>query len=217
MLISPAEPAKLKELGQVSAIPEKRGCDFLFVTHGMWVGIQRKEINDLIASVMDGRLYKEVLQMQACDQRVLIVEGKPQWSEDGQMLKNFGQGLTLKQWRGLLWSVRLKGIWVEWTEGQADTAQTLLWLKEWFSREKHSSLERRPGPVPVWGSVTNEDYCKHLVMGLPGVGPELAGRIVSRYGGVHWTWKVGVEDLMQIEGVGKVKAEAIYKALGGEC
>lgn len=213
MLVSPAEPPRLRQLGHVSPIVEQRGCDFLFVAHNQWVGVQRKEVNDLIASVQDGRLYREVAMMKSCHYRVLLIEGRPQWANDGQMIKEYGQGLTKKQWRGLLWSVRLNDIWIETSDNIEDTAQTLTWIKEWFTRDRHSSLERRPGPVSLWGKPTNEDYQRHLVMGLPGVGPELAGKIVKRWG-VPWTWKIGVEDLMEIDGIGRVKAESIWRALG---
>lgn len=214
MLISPAEPERLRKIGTVSSLPEKYGSDFLFSAHGRWVAIQRKEIKDLLASVADGRLGTEVAQIQLAHHRILIVEGDIRWSSDGILLgRDFGQQWTRKQFRGLLWSVRAKGIWVEFTDDVADTIATLGWIKAWFSRDKHSTLDRRPGPVSLWGTPNNEDYQRHLVQGLPGVGPELATRIVATLG-VPFRWAVGKEDLMKVDGIGKKRMENIWEALG---
>lgn len=214
MLVSPAEPERLRAIGTVSSRPEQYGADFMFFAHKQWVGVQRKEISDLIASLADGRLAREVAMMQSLDHRILIVEGNVRFTNSGEMMdRPFGQQLTEKQWKGLLWSVRLKQIWVEFSDSTDNTIQQLAWLEEWFKRDKHSSLERRPGPVSLWGNPTNEDYQRHLIMGLPGVGPELAERIVKRFGGVPWRWDIKFEDLLEIEGIGKKKAEAIYQCL----
>lgn len=158
--------------------------------------------------------------MQSLDQRMLIVEGPVRFTNEGEMMdRPFGQKLSRKQWKGLLWSARLKGIWVETSESMDDTIEQLAWFEEWFKRDKHSALERRPGPVSMWGNPTNEDYQRHLVMGLPGVGPELAGRIVEKFKGVPWEWTIAFEELTTIDGIGAKKARSIYDALcvkGGE-
>lgn len=213
MLVSPAEPERFRNLFTVSSRPETFGADFLFYANRQWVGVQRKEVSDLIASLADGRLAKEVAQMQSLDQRLLIVEGSVRFTNDGEMMdRPFGQKLTRKQWKGLLWSIRLKGIWVEFSDSTDDTIEQLLWLEEWFKRERHSSLDRRPGPVSMWGKPNNEDYQRHLVMGLPGVGPELAARIVEKYG-VPFKWKIDYGDLLDVEGIGPKKAKAIYETM----
>jgi ERCC4-type nuclease len=214
LLVSPAEPERLRAIGTVSSRPEKYGADFMFFAHKQWVGIQRKEISDLIASLADGRLAREVAQMQSLDQRMLIVEGPIRFTNDGEMMdRPFGQKLTKKQWKGLLWSIRLKDIWVEFSESVDDTIEILSWFEEWIRRDKHQSLERRPGPLSMWGNPTNEDYQRHLLMGLPGVGPELAERLRAKFGGVPWQWTINYEDLLNVDGIGAKKARSIYDSL----
>lgn len=217
MLVSPAEPEKLRRSFQVSSLPERWGCDFLFFANGTKVGVQRKAIPDLIASVTDGRLAREVAQMQGrVDEKILIVEGQVKWSNTGEMLGNgYGQQWSKKQFRGVLWSCRAKGLWVEYTQDQNETLETLAWLEAWFLKGKHQTLDRRPGPTSLWGKPSHDDYARHLVMGLPSVGPELAGRIVREFG-VPFAWKISKEDLQGIEGIGKKKAETIYSALEEE-
>lgn len=214
MFVSPAEPARLREGRKSSGLCEQRGADFLFLVHGQWVGIQRKEVQDFMASVGDGRLAKELAQLQECAHRILIVEGRVQWTTDGEMITNgYGRPWTRQQWRGILWGVRAKGVWVEFTDNMDDTDLTLSWLERWFSKDTHSSLDRRPGPVSLWGKPSNEDYQRHLVMGLPGVGSELADRIIRTFNGVPFGWRIGEKDLLQVPGIGKKKAQTIYQCL----
>lgn len=214
MWVSPAEPERLRSGRKVSPLCEQRGADFLFVAHGEWVAIQRKEIQDFIASLGDGRLQKELAQLQTCHHKILILEGKIQWTTEGEMLgKGYGRTWTRKQWRAILWGIRSKGIWIEPTDDVSDTIATLTWIEQWFNKDTHNSLTRRPAAMSMWGHPSNEDYQRHLVMGLPGVGPELADRIVRTFGGVPFGWKIKEGDLLKVEGIGKKKAATIYKTL----
>lgn len=214
VFVSPAEPERLRRGRKVSSLCEARGADFLFVAHKQWVGVQRKEIQDFIASLGDGRLQKEIAQLQLCHHRVIIIEGKISWTTEGEMLgKGYGRTWTRKQWRAVLWGIRAKGIWVEYTDNISDTLDTLTWLEQWFNKDTHGSLDRRPGPVSLWGHPSNDEYQRHLVMGLPGVGPELADRICRTFNGLPFGWNITEADLLRVEGIGKKKASTIYNAL----
>lgn len=215
MLIAPTEPAPLKAIGTVNLLPERFGVDILFSSRGRWFGIQRKEISDLINSIHDGRLQREIAQMQGrLEIAVLIVEGSVKWTLDGELVGNgWGKGWTRRQHRGLLWSVESKGVWTAQT---GTVRETIDWVQDfelWCGKDRHHSLERRPGPSGMWGKPDHREYGCHLLMGLPGVGPELANRIYEHFGGVPWEWRVGMEELMEVQGIGKKKAEEILGAL----
>ena len=185
-----------------------------------WCGVQRKEMKDFIASVQDGRLSKEVAQMQAdIHLPLLVLEGRPQFSLEGQsMVHQFGGGgsyqWTRSQHFGMVWSLQLKGIWVCGTDNTGETVQVIQAYQRWLAKDKHQSLDTRPGPTASWGTVSNEDYQRHLVSGLPGVGPELAGRIVAELG-VPFGWKVSKDELMEIKGLGKVEVDKLWECLDG--
>jgi len=51
-------------------------------------------------------------------------------------------------------------------------------------------------------------------MGLPGVGVELADRILKEFGSIPWQWTCTMEELMKVEGLGKVKAKKIMEIFG---
>lgn len=217
MLISPTD-RELHQIGTVSSLPEKWGCDVVFRTDKLWVGVQRKAIPDFIASVTDGRLAKEVQQMSACnrlDVKCVLIEGEPQWTDDGVYMSNgYGSSWTLAQHRGMLWSLQLRGIWVDHTRSLSETRVWLRMLEQWVAKEKHQALDRRPAAFGAWGKPDSREFGIHLLQGLPNVGPELAARIYDEYGGVPWTWGVGIKELTAIPGVGKKKAEQMLGAIG---
>jgi len=216
LLISPTD-RNLHHLGKVSSLPEKWGCDVVIRTPRYWAGVQRKELKDLIASVQDGRLAEEVQRMAACgrlDVQVLLVEGHLQWTVDGVLLgKGFGAQWTIAQHRGLLWSVRDRGIWVDTTRDLPDTAIWLQMFAAWCAKDRHHSLVRRPGAISAWGKPDNREYGIHMMQGLPGVGPELAERMWEEFGGVPWAWTVGQDELVKVPGIGKKKADAMLNML----
>lgn len=219
-MVSSTEPAKLRTLGTNTTIPERYGVDFLWsVTRdgrGHWCGVQRKELTDLIASVQDGRLGKELAQMQQLAVAALIVEGQAKFTLEGELLnsKGFGQTWTRSQFRGVLWSVMNQGIWVDRTDSVEETAVVVQMLERWTRKDKHNSLMRRDAVQGMWGKPGSDDYARHLLMGLPGVGVELASRIVQKFGGVPWAWTVDRDALMEVEGVGAKKADQMMAALG---
>lgn len=214
MLIAPSEPRSIKILGTSSTVPETYGADILFPANGGMVGVQRKELSDLIASVQDGRLTKELAQMQRLGLAVLIVEGRPKWSTDGALLRDYGMQWTRSTHRNLLYSVQARGVWVEQTDDANDTVGAVLNLHEYLRKPKHHSLIRRPGPKSPWGKAGNRDWLCHFLQGLEGVGPELAERIVDYFGGRSpIAWQCTAEHLKGIEGIGPKRAKALMDAL----
>jgi ERCC4-type nuclease len=87
-------------------------------------------------------------------------------------------------------------------------------LEAWAKKDKHTSLKSRPGAgKSSWGSTSEKHLAQHILQGFPGVGGELAGRIVDKFEGVPLTWTVGLDELMGVEGIGKKKADNMYHAL----
>jgi ERCC4-type nuclease len=218
MLVAPTEPRTIKSLGKSSSVPEKWGADIFFSANGSLVGVQRKEISDLIASVQDGRLAKEMSQMQNLGLAVLVVEGRLKWSSDGVLLgRDYGITWTRTAHRNLLMSVQARGVKVESTDDAADTVCAVLNLQEWARKPSHHGLMRRPGPVSPWGKAQNEDWASHLLQGFEGVGPELAKNILQHFGGrVPLEWRVDEKALRAVKGLGPKRARALIAALEGD-
>jgi ERCC4-type nuclease len=216
MLVAPTE-FQLKDMGVVSSVPEKWGCDIVMRTDKLWVGIQRKELKDLIASVQDGRLAKEVMQMSACNRlhiKVLLVEGKAQWTTDGVFMSNgFGASWTLAKHRSILWSARLEGLWVDYTDSIVETRIWLRMMEQWAGKAKHNALSRRPGALGVWGRPDSREWGIHTLQSFPGIGPETAASIYDHFGTLPLVWNVTEAQLLKVKGVGKKRAREIWGSL----
>jgi ERCC4-type nuclease len=239
ILVSPAEPAVMKRALELviatgeagvsmlsSATTEKMGLDFAWVdARDEFCGVQRKELKDFIASAtVDDRLSREIGQMRGLvEVPVIIIEGKVKWTADDALLWNgWGQTITRRQWHGMMYSLALQGVHVWTTENMAGTARMIYDYHAWSQKARHNSLMTRPGPRSAWGSLDHRDYAIHLVQGLPGVGYEIAARIVDKFaaegrGMIPFKWDDVVDEswLTGIDGVGKVKADKILRAING--
>lgn len=213
MLVSPAEPAQFKSLGKSSPLPEKYGVDFLMLGTPVGIaGIQRKTITDLLASVFDGRLQRELSQMASLDIGMLLLEGVPQWTTEGYLLAP--QTWTIKQHIGLLWSIQLAGYWYISTQSPAETYETIKSFESWLAKDNHSGLKRRHIPTrDVWGTKDNTGWQSHLLQSFPGIGPAQADAIIEKFGGLPLRWTVDDLDLQQVKGIGVKKAEQLWKCL----
>lgn len=216
MLVSPSEPKQLKKLGKVSSIPENYGADFLILGHKTRIGVQRKQFpGDFLSSLDDNRLYSQLPALTELDRALLIIEGRGRWTEDGELITDKYHSFTKQQLHGLLFSIMFEFNVPSIIVGNLDdTVLVLTHLETWAKKTKHMSLKSRKGPEKTgWGTATEHHLAQHIMQGFPGVGQELAGRVVDRFEGVPLTWTVEMDELMKVEGVGKKKAESMWKAL----
>lgn len=216
MLVSPAEPPPLNAMGTVSSLPEKWGSDFAWAHNGKLVGVQRKEFHDLLGSTgSNDRLARESQQIAFCHIAILIIEGKPHWTTDGHLSDRYYHRWTKSAYRRLLMSIMARGIWVFHTESVEDTMQLLADLEQWTAKDNHLALSRRPGPQAAWGSPGSRDWKLWALGGFPGIGPELAERILDHFGGgLPLKWTGSQEDFAQIKGLGPKRIATLFSLLG---
>lgn len=192
-------------------LPERYGCDLLFSAGAKWYGVQRKEFSDFLSSVRDGRISEQLGKMTGVHQAMVVLEGAGRWTDAGQLVHRYHK-MTRDQMRKILWSIRDTGVWVDWTDNVADTIQMIQSFEEWVKKGEHTSVRSRPNPSSQWGEAGHRDWQVHFLQGLPGVGVKTAETIIDSLG-MPVTWKVTVEELMAVPGIGKKKAERLWKAL----
>lgn len=212
MLVAPTEPVVIRRLGRTSSMPEKFGVDVFFVANKQRCGVQRKEVRDFVASVVDGRLHREVQQMVRLDVAVLCVEGMFAWTTDGMWA---GPGkwdrFRHRQW---LFDLMLRGIWVVESRDTGDTAEVCRELERWAKKDHHRGPDRRPTVNGVWGRATSREFACHLLQGIDGIGPELAEAIVEKFGRAPIGWTVPAGDLLGVPGIGPKRVKRMMEALG---
>lgn len=213
MLVSPAEPKPFHALGDLSRTTEDYGADFLIPSRMGLVGVQRKEYNDLLASVTGDRIYRELLLMKRLDVGIWLIEGRPQWTNDGVLISR--RQWTLSQHLGLICSMQQRGFWVLWTNTSQESIRLLSALPSWLNKVEHTSLTHRPKPQTSWGFKTDRDWGIHWWQSFPNIGPKVAANLYDTVG-IPLTWNCTRKDLEKVDGVGKVRAEKLWRALGGE-
>jgi DNA excision repair protein ERCC-4 len=202
ILISPTEPEQVRVLGNVSSTPEKYGADYLWFSPPLgMVGVQRKEINDFVRSVYDGRLGKEAPLLQTLEVPVLMVEGKIEYIGEHLSLKTGSSRFTRAQFLGTLWSLQSSGLWVVYTNSLTETIESLSLLRRWSMKQKHGSLRTRAAKdiVDSYGLRSSRAWQIHILQGFPGFGAERAERTIQHFGKLPLAL---TEDLTEVEGVG---------------
>lgn len=213
MLIAPSEPDLIKALGNTSSVPEKFGADILFPTPQGLAGVQRKEIKDFVASVYDGRLGKEISQMQQLSYRALILEGKLLWTNDGHLM-NGRSDWTKGQHYSKLMSLQGSGIFLLPTDSIKDTCNLLVKMEKWLQKDREESTSfQRPKPKGEWGKNTSSDWACHILQSFEGIGLKGAKAILKHFGGVPLKWTVSVDELMMVDGIGPKRAQSLIKSL----
>lgn len=217
LLISPAERPPITNLGINSPLPEMVGADVTWQgLHGM-AGVQRKTVSDMIASVrpapgQEPRLGKEVKQMtDSLHYRFLVIEGVPQWDTEGRLMDAHANW-TLKNHNGVLLSVQSQGIMCLTSRNQYETCRVIQHLVEWTQKSDHVSslIARQKVPTDGWGRLDDRTTFIHVASALPMIGTEMAARIFDVHGNI-FALKVTKEQLMEVSGIGKRRAESIIR------
>jgi ERCC4-type nuclease len=164
--------------------------------------VERKTLQDFAASVVDARLFKQAAAMAIGARRgVLVLEGTA--TSAGEL------GVSRDALQGALITVSVfYGLAVLRACNPAETTRLLIYLGRQAKRFAMGTLPR-PGYRPK-GRRARQLF---ILQGLPGVGPERAGRLLDRFGSVEKVAKASAEELAIIEGIGEAVSTKIRWAL----
>ena len=164
--------------------------------------IERKTVRDFVASLEDGRLFRQAYALNAaCRRPLILIEG-----EDATDLL----GLTGEALRGVLLSL-LVGyrIPVFRTDSVLDTAKTVGRIARQEARRLARAAARKRGPTR--GRKTLD------VLGcVPGVGDLRARSLVDEFGSVRAIADQTEKDLVRVKGIGPVTARNTARVLREE-
>lgn len=212
-LVSPAERPPISNLGPNSPLPERIGCDIVWEGRTGMAGCQRKAIPDLIASVRDKRLGRELEQMEKAklSYRFLVVEGIPQWDREGNLVGQHTQW-TINHHNGVLLSVQLAGVMVLSSRNALETCAVVEYLSGWTQKPDHVSslIVRDKAPRSGWGKADDKTTFTHIFSAVDMVSSEMSGRIFDSLGNIL-TLRVGEEELKTVPGLGPKRIASILK------
>lgn len=201
-----------------SGLPEPRGVDFLWLdAQGDWRGVQRKELHDFLASLDDGRLAREIAQMNAhVTMPTLVLEGRLQYANGTLMTKGWTRNVTYGSLQRRLLTIADRNVSIFFTNEASQTAEWIMAYYTWSMQESHETASHRPKPTNDWGKLTNADWQVHLLQGLDGVGAKTARAIIETLGRCPLRVDATVEELMTVPGVGRATARKIIHSINGK-
>lgn len=221
ILVSPAEPKALKDIGESSSLSETYGADILITGYEKLIGIQRKQFpGDFLSSLTDGRLQTSLLKLTQCTMGILVLEGKPAWSYTGALIGfKYGQGRTYTRnhLRSLLFSVQSElEIATQWTDSITDTIDLVQDLELWAQKDQHDTLFTRPNvrKGETERKISKRTRAAWVLQGIEGLGFTRACAIYDHFGRLPLEWDVTEKELMQVPGVGKGTVKRMIEYIG---
>ncbi|MEM3799484.1 MAG: ERCC4 domain-containing protein [Thermoprotei archaeon] len=163
--------------------------------------VERKTVNDFTASILDGRLFEQMLNMRRTYRKpILIVEGENIYSSN----------LNPESIRGALISIAVDySIPILWSHSTKETAHLIARMAAREQREMGSKPIIRDSRKPV----DSDQVKEYIVASLPGVDAVRAKRLLRHFGSVLRVFTATIEELESVEGIGKKTAEKIKHLL----
>jgi Fanconi anemia group M protein len=162
--------------------------------------IERKTVEDFVASIIDGRLFEQVSNLKsAYEMPILLIEG-----ESFQTSRNIAPEAVM----GAVASVIVDfGVPVVWTRSPSETALLLLSI----ARREQSKGERRPRIRMERKPDSLSREQEFVVAGLPLVDTVIARRLLKAFGTIEKVFLASENELQNVEGIGKKISERIRK------
>lgn len=166
------------------------------------VCVERKTIEDFVSSMIDGRLFTQMVNLrESYPKPLILVEGN--FSEIFN-IRNIHRNSII----GALTSIALDyQVPIINTKNNEETAEYLYVIakREQIGKDKEIGIRfGRKG-------LTTSEKQKFIIEGLPLVGPQLAKNLLEKFGSIKAIIDANEKELTQVEGVGKKKAREIQK------
>jgi Fanconi anemia group M protein len=161
------------------------------------VGIERKDVADFSQSIIDGRLFPQLIALKRSYQKpVLMLEGETLYGH---------RALNPEALRGAIASIILNlEIDVIWTRSTRDSARFLKTL----ARREQKAKNREPIIRSEKAPVETTELQEYIVAGFPNINRVLAQRILQEFGSLEAFFLASEKDLRKVKGIGaKIAAD----------
>jgi len=163
------------------------------------VGIERKSGQDFLDSIKDGRLFKELIDLNDNFERaILILEGNP--FENTNINENAIYGAI----SSIILNI---GITLYRTKDVDETANFLYHLVK-----REQTKEKTPAKLRFEKAPLELSYLlEYIIAGIPGINTLRAKSLLSKMKTLQTVFNADIGDLMEIDNIGKKIAQEIYK------
>lgn len=167
------------------------------------VCIERKTISDFEGSIINGRLFDQLQRLKEnYELPILILEG----DQDTFRLQR-------KVINGTVVSVYIDyGVPILFSTDPENTAEIISVI----TKREQSGGKREPSVKGGARAYSNEQFQEFIIGNLPGIGAKLARSLLKHFGSVKAIANADIEELMDVEKIGKKKAALIHRTLNHE-
>ncbi len=186
-------PSELKKLGFHIEFKQLGVADYLIND----VAVERKTISDFKNSIINKRIFRQLLEIKQYPSYFLIVEGME--NEDiysGQIHENAFRGMILS-------IISEFQVPIIFTKNERDTAKYISVLA--FKKNKNYETIR-PSKIVL----SDFERIQFILEGFPEIGPVTARKLIEKFGSLKNIFNASLEDLYKI--IGK-KANEFYRII----
>jgi len=190
----------LRKLGVHTEVKSLYTGDYLVKHKNYEIPVERKEMNDFLNSIVDGRLFRQCHMLSArYPLSFLAVIGD---IDDTLEVRDFNRNAVI----AAIISIAIKN-----AQGQIipltfkDDGDFCLALKALDDRIVEGDLRVLPRLRK------HEKPQIAMLTAIPGIGEKKAEKILKYFGSIHRIANASVTELMRVEGIGEKKAREIYR------
>ncbi|MBI4214605.1 hypothetical protein HY546_01290 [archaeon] len=165
------------------------------------VAIERKEANDFVSSMLDGRLFEQARELaDNFPKPVILLEGDP------YNVRNVNENALRGALASLVTRFRVPVIFTRDTNDSAAFI-ALLAKREQLEEHKWVRLRGEKRNMPL------AEQQQFIVESLPGAGPALAQTLLKYFGSVGNIFKASEKKLKEVDGIGEKRAKEIRRVI----
>jgi ERCC4-related helicase len=165
--------------------------------------IERKTANDFINSIINARLFSQAIKLSVFEKPVFLIEGDLELELEN---RGINKAVVYGTKFSLMFDYKIPILFAK-DSFEASEIIYALAKREQLRKEKPISLRRLK-------KEENLNFMQqYIIEGLPYVGPKLATRMLEKFKTVKSIFNSELERFEKIEGIGKKKAEKIFKVL----
>lgn len=163
------------------------------------IGVERKRSDDFLESLINKRLFNQIKRLaEAYEKPMMIIE------EEGLFSRNIDKNAIYGALASILSDY---GFSIIQTRDSEETADFLFALARREQLEQKKEIALR-GKKPY---MSQAQYQQFILEGLPFVSSITAKKLLEYFGSIRRTFNATVNELCEVEGIGKKKALAIKK------
>ena len=162
--------------------------------------VERKAMPDFESSIIDGRLFSQAKLLTAYERPIMIVEP----GINGRLNRKVVMGAVAS----LLADYSIPVLFLD-----ADDASLLM---ERIAFREQVKDKRPVGIVKKPKAFNADDARIRILSGFPGINAKTAEKLLSHFHSLSRLFSSSLDELMEVEGIGRKKAEKIFKIIHEE-